>query len=320
MKQLYITFAFVVLAATSAFAQFNAVINVTDLSTGLPVPNATVELGGNFLSTDPAGQVVFMGLADGTYDYFVTATCYNSGPGSVTIAGADAIVSISIEPATTNGVFFFVGSPLAITGATVQLWDAGTYNTTIVTSDPFGGDMIADVPFGEYSYSITLPCYEPVSGTVTVDCNNGDGIAVFAEPVEATTNGVFFFVGSPLAITGATVQLWDAGTYNTTIVTSDPFGGDMIVDVFFGEYSYSITLPCYEPVSDTVTVDCNNGDGIAVFAEPVEATTNGVFFFVGSPLAITGATVQLWDAGTYNTTIVTSDPFRWRHDRRCTFR
>ncbi|MBL0126469.1 MAG: T9SS type A sorting domain-containing protein [Flavobacteriales bacterium] len=394
MKQIYLTLAFVLLATAGAFAQFNATITVTELGSGLPVPNAIVELDGNFLATDPTGQVVFAGLADNSYDYFVSATCYNSGPGSITIAGADATSSVALDPiginnvfffvgspltipgatvqlwdagtfnetiitgailgdlfenvpfgeysysitlpcyepvsgtvmvdcnngdgiavfaepveATTNGVFFFVGSPLAITGATVQLWDAGTYNTTIVTSDPFGGDMIADVPFGEYSYSITLPCYEPVSGTVMVDCNNGDGIAVFAEPVEATTNGVFFFVGSPLAITGATVQLWDAGTYNTTIVTSDPFGGDMIADVPFGEYSYSITLPCYEPVSGTVMVDCNNGDGIAVFAEPVEATTNGVFFFVGSPLAITGATVQLWDAGTYNTTIVTSDPF-----------
>ncbi len=148
-----------------------------------------------------------------------------------------------------------------------------------------------------------------MSGTVTVDCNNGDGIAVFAEPVEATTNGVFFFVGSPLAITGATVQLWDAGTYNTTIVTSDPFGGDTIADVPFGEHSYSITLPCYEPVSGTVTVDCNNGDGIAVFAEPVEVVIDLSVIEIDATLTATasGLTYQWVDCNNNYEPIIGAD-------------
>ena len=306
MIRSYLSLAFPFLAA-NVFSQFNATITVTDLGTGAPVENASVQLDGNSQSTDALGQTVFIGLADNTYEYTVSAACYTSGLGSITIAGADADTALALAALTTNNVFFFVGSPLQIMGASVTLYDGADYNYTFVTSDPFG-DMVADVPYGEYSYSITIPCYQPVSGTVTVACNNGDGIAVFTEPVEATTNNVFFFVGSPLQIMGASVTLYDGSDYNYTFVTSDPFG-DMVADVPYGEYSYSITIPCYQPVSGTVTVTCNNGDGIAVFTEPVEATTNNVFFFVGSPLQIMGSTITLTDGVDYNVSVVTSDPF-----------
>ena len=307
MKQLYITLAFVLLVATNAFAQFNATITVTDLGSGLPVENATVELDGNFLSTDAAGEAVFAGLADATYDYFVSAPCYLSGIGTLVIDGADANEAFALEPTTSNAVFFFVGSPLSIPGATVFLSDGMDYNETLVTGAPFG-DIFENVPFGDYSYSIEIPCYEPVSGNITVDCTDGNGIAVFVEPTPTTSNAVFFFVGSPLSISGATVFLSDGMDYNETLVTGAPFG-DILENVPFGEYSYTISAPCYEPVSGNITVDCTDGNGIAVFVEPTPTTSNAVFFFVGSPLSIPGATVFLSDGMDYNETLVTGAPF-----------
>ncbi len=288
MKRCTLSLVFPFLAA-SAFAQLNATINVTDLGTGAPLQNATVMLDGNFQSTDAAGQAIFAGLADNTYEYTVSAACYTSGLGSITIAGTDGDASLALVALTTNNVFFFVGSPLQIMGASVTLYDGADYNYSFVTSDPFG-DMVADVPYGEYSYSITIPCYQPVSGTLTVACNNGDGIAAFAEPLPATANNVFFFVGSPMQILGATVNLTDSADYNYSFVTSSPFG-DMVADVPFGEYSYTITTPCYEPVSGTVTVECINGDGIAVFTEPVEIDIDLAVTLTGSVL--TAAAVGL---------------------------
>ncbi len=308
MKHVYLTLAAIGLAAASAFAQFDATITVTDLGTGLPLVGADVLLDGNFQSTDAFGEVVFTGLADNTYDYMVMKACYTDGLNSITIAGANNSSSIALEARTTNTVFFFIGSPLAIPGATVELTDGMNYFDSFVTSTEFNGDNIEGVPYGEISYIITLPCYGTITGTVIVDCNNGDGVAVFAEPVEATTNNLFFFVGSPFIITGATVEITDGADYFASIVTSDPFG-DMIEGVPYGEISYIITLPCYGTITGTVTVDCNNGDGVAVLAEPVEATTNNVFLFIGSPLVITGATVTLTDGADYNVSLVTSDPF-----------
>ncbi|HRA16878.1 MAG TPA: hypothetical protein PLZ24_07035, partial [Flavobacteriales bacterium] len=138
MRTLYIPLVFAALAAVSASAQHSATITVTDLGSGMPVENATVSLDGNFIATDPAGQAIFPGLADDTYDYSVFATCYNEGSGSVTIAGADGASSVMLDPLSTNNVFFFIGDPLAITGATVQVTDGADYNASFVTSDPFG--------------------------------------------------------------------------------------------------------------------------------------------------------------------------------------
>ena len=302
MIRSYLSLAFPFLAA-NVFSQFNATITVTDLGTGAPVENASVQLDGNSQSTDALGQTVFIGLADNTYEYTVSAACYTSGLGSITIAGADADTALALAALTTNNVFFFVGSPLQIMGASVTLYDGADYNYTFVTSDPFG-DMVADVPYGEYSYSITIPCYQPVSGTVTLTCNNGDGIAVFTEPVEATTNNVFFFVGSPLQIMGSTITLTDGVDYNVSVVTSDPFG-DMVADVPYGEYSYTITTPCYGPVSGTVTVACNNGDGNAVFAEPVEIAIDVTVTLDGNVLtaAVVGLDYQWVDCDNGNAPI-----------------
>jgi hypothetical protein len=117
-----------------------------------------------------------------------------------------------------------------------------------------------------------LACHETISGTVTVECNGGDGIAIFAEPVELSTNSVFFFVGSPLTIPGASVLLTD-GNFFAEITTGN-FLGDIIENVPYGEYNYTITLACHETISGTVTVECNGGDGNVVFAEPVEIVIN----------------------------------------------
>ena len=60
--------------------------------------------------------------------------------------------TLPTAPATslmTNDVFFFIteGGPLAAIDATVHLFNADT-SFTFVTSDPFGGEVISEVPFG----------------------------------------------------------------------------------------------------------------------------------------------------------------------------
>ncbi|MEZ4738677.1 MAG: hypothetical protein R2818_04805 [Flavobacteriales bacterium] len=69
--------------AVSAFAQYDATITVTDLGSGSPFgERANVTLDGNTLPTDAAGQATFVGLADNTYDYTVSALCYTTTSGN----------------------------------------------------------------------------------------------------------------------------------------------------------------------------------------------------------------------------------------------
>ena len=264
----------------------------------------------SFVTSDPFGGEMLPDVPFGEYSYTITTPCMETVTGTVTVdcnEGDGIAVIANPEPSTTNNLFFFIGDPIAILGVTVEVTDGADYYESFETSDPFGGEMLENVPFGEYSYTLTKPCMETVTGTVTVDCNEGDGIAVIANPAAATTNNLFFYIGDPMAIIGATVQVTNGADYDTTFVTFDTFGGELLADVPFGEISYTITTPCYETVMGTVTVDCNNGDGIAVFEDPEPA--NNLFFFIGEPLAIVGATVHVSNGADYDTTFVTSDTF-----------
>jgi hypothetical protein len=306
MKQLILLFTLIIASSNVAFSQFSATFIVTDESTGLPIENAQVTLDANFFeSTDANGQAVFTNFANGTYSYNVSAPCYEFISEEITITDGNLTESVVMSEVTTNSIVFFVGSPFTIEGTVVTVTGDDNYFQEI-TLGAFDPNTIENVPFGEYNYTIVAPCYEIVNGTVTVECTNGDGIGVFEEPALLTTNSVFFFVGSPLSISGATVTV-SGDDFFQELTTGAPFG-DVMDNVPYGDYSYTITAPCYEPLSGNFTVDCANGEGVAVFAEPVQATSNSVFFFVGSPLSINGAVVSVTGDG-FDQELVTGAPF-----------
>jgi hypothetical protein len=290
-------------------AQSDVTIHVTDAGTSLPIENAFVSFDNMFLETDAAGNVTFSDVVDGTYSYSVSFSCYDLSLGEVIVSGAPVLEDAALEPLTSNTVFFFIGEQFAVLDVLVELIGPDNYYSSFWTTDFFGGETINDVPFGEYTYILTKSCYTTVSGTILVDCNNGDGIAVFDQPVESNSNSVFFFVGELLAELDVNVELFDSNGFYSSFVTSDPFGAETIDDVPYGEYTYVLSKPCHTSVTGTVTVDCNNGDGIAVFDQPVQATSNSVFFFVGELLAELDVTVELFDSNGFYSSFVTSDPF-----------
>ena len=181
---------------------------------------------------------------------------------------------------------------MTIAGATVTLTDGADYNETLETGAPFG-DLFENVPFGAYSYSISIPCYEPLSGNVTVDCpSNGDGIAVFAEPVAIIIDATVAVSANTIAATamdmayqwldcnnnnepiaGATEQSFSpsvSGLY--AVVVSD---GDCsqtsectaVVVSSVGDLTSQVTYTVYpNPFNENLTVR-NNGQVGAVHVE-----------------------------------------------------
>lgn len=309
MRNFYLPFVLATLTAVTASAQFDATILVIRQGTAAPLANAMVTLNGDMLATDQAGRAVFHGLQNLSYDFTVTANCFVPGSGTITIAGADATTGLELSLATTNNLFFYIGDPLAILGALVQVTNGGGFNQSFVTTDTFGGEMLDSVPYGEITYRISAPCYQTLVGTVMVDCNGENGIPVVANPVPNTTNNLYFFIGDPQTILGATVEVTDGADFNQSFVTSDANGGEVMGNVPYGDISYTITTPCYETVTGTLTVDCNNANGIAVIANPAPATTNNLFFYIGDPMAILGATVEVTNGAGFSQSFVTTDTF-----------
>ena len=82
--------------ALIAQTPYNANFTVTDATTGDPVSGATININNGNYTTDNQGQVS-VALYNGTYNYTVTKTGYQTYNGSVTISDADADVSVALE-------------------------------------------------------------------------------------------------------------------------------------------------------------------------------------------------------------------------------
>ena len=272
MRKFYTILLALFLGMTAVHAQHDVTIHVTDAMSSLPIENAFVSFDNMFMDTDVNGNVTFTGVPDGDYSYSVSYTCYDLGTGLVSVSGADFTEEAMINPLSTNSVFFFIGSPFGELDVLVELIGNDGYYSSFITTEFFGGESIGDVPFGEYTYVLSKSCHATVSGTIIVECNNGDGIAIFDQPTPATSNNVFFFIGELLAELDVYVELIGPDGYYASFTTSDPWGAEMIADVPFGEYTYILSKSCHTTVSGTVMVDCNNGDGIAIFDQPEPIT------------------------------------------------
>ncbi len=264
-------------ASIASFGQHSVTITVLDNLTGNPIEGADVMLDVQSAASDASGVVIFSNVSPGVYDYFVSKSCFASFSASVTVDESDVSLNAELMASNTNNVFFFIGAVLAELDVTVTLTDNAEYYQSFVTTDTFGGEMIGDVPFGTYTYTFSKPCYNTISGTIIIDCNAGDGIAIFENLTSASTNNVFFFIGDFLAILDVTVNLTDGAEFDATFVTSDTFGGEMIGDVPYGTYTYTLTKSCHQMATGTVTVHCNGGDGIAVFDAPAEISIDPSF-------------------------------------------
>jgi hypothetical protein len=133
--------------------------------------------------------------------------------------------------------------------------------------------MVENVPYGEYTYTITTPCYETVTGNVTVGCNNGEGVSVFAEPAEIPIDVTVTLDGAVLtaAAAGLTYQWVDCDNGNAPIVgaTAQSYAptvnGNYAVIIISGDCSQ--TSAC-TAVTVTGTEDLESDGAFVVYPNP----------------------------------------------------
>ncbi len=137
------------------------------------------------------------------------------------------------------------------------------------------------MPYGTYTYTVTAECYQTISGTVIVDCNADQGVAVVDNPVAIVINTTVTQVSNVLTssavglsyqwvdcnngnapILGDTNQIFTAtanGSYaviitdGTCSATSTCFS---VTNAGISNYSNTSKISSYpNPVIDFVTVD-----------------------------------------------------------------
>ena len=285
MKNKYFLLMFM-FSIVAAFAQNNVNINVTD-ATMMGIETADVTFDGATLATDSNGDVTFISILDGSYNYSISKDCFEVATGSITVAGAEIFESVMLMTRTTNNIFWFVGSagsPAPFVGATITITDGVGYTNSFVNS--LLDDSMSDVPYGTYDYTIEKDCFETVTGQVTVECtpSPNQGVSVFttggaaavidisvtqnAEMLTANVSGVditYQWVdcdNGNAPIDGETNQMFSATT-----------NGNYAVIITNTNCAISDTSACYE-VNTLSLETLENPFTISVYPNPVVNNVN----------------------------------------------
>ena len=330
MKKPYLLFLFIFLCA-NVFAQTaNVFWSVNQDSSPMSFPVATADItmtdGVNppiTLAYDSNNFIdVMFDVPYGTYDYTITTEGCRIRTGQVFV---DASTIDPNNPTPTVPVFTVQGdavanvfwnvnqtsSPISFPVATADITMTDGVNTYSITYSEFD-NIMADVPFGTYNYTISTDCHEDRTGSVTVDCANIDPnnptptVAVWeVQGDELTTANVFWNVNqtsSPISFPVATADITMTDGVNTYSITYSEFD-NIMADVPFGTYNYTISTDCHEDRTGSVTVDCANIDPnnltptVAVWeVQGDELTTANVFWSVNqdsSPMSFPVATADI---------------------------
>ncbi|WP_432671857.1 T9SS type A sorting domain-containing protein [Flavobacterium sp. SM2513] len=305
MKQNFFLILFLT-AINCLFAQSNATITVTEITSGNPIQGASVTLNNVAVQTDAVGQAIFSNLANGSYSYTISKTCYLPTNDNVVIAGANVAVNKTITAVTTNDVNISMSNfGFNPSGFSINLTN-GTFNQTITSGNPLG-DFFASVPFGTYTYTISKNCFQTATGQVIVNCNAGDPNFVSSIPVAQNTNDVNISMSNfGFNPSGFSINLTN-GTFNQTITSGNPLG-DFFASVPFGTYTYTISKNCFQTATGQVIVNCNAGDPNFVSSIPVALTTNDVNISMSNfGFNPSGFSINLTN-GTFNQTITSGNP------------
>ncbi|MFC8431472.1 MFS transporter [Streptomyces sp. NPDC057253] len=240
--------------------------------TGAPVPRTALTLldtsgrqlaratsredGSYALDTAERGSLVLIGSAPGQQPQVVT----------LSVHGAPVSHDLVILP-SPGGLAGTVrgGDGEALPGALVVATDQHGDVTASITSGTDGGYLIADLPPGEYTLSVSAPGHRPTAlpATVTADTARCD----IALTVAATLRGT---VRAPdgRALDDARVTLIDAAGNVVGTRTTSVDGGYAFTDLASDQYT--VIASGYPPVATPVTVN-GSAEGVDVLLGHKEA-------------------------------------------------
>ena len=140
---------------------------------------------------DILGSYEIAGLPYGEYNYTVSKDCFVSQTGQVTVncqpndsQGNQQGVGVflgNMVPATTGELQFSVTTDLLedIEGAEIRVFTTDlTYDVSLVTGPAPGSNLFPDVPYGEINYEVSQEGRMTVTGTIVIECQEGDLTAV----------------------------------------------------------------------------------------------------------------------------------------------
>lgn len=130
-----------------------------------PIEGAEVVFNLQTLTTNASGEVVFEDLANGTYNYEVSATGFINESGTITVDDADITETLSLT-AGTDTIFDVT---IVVTDGTNPIESAAiNFDGDNAFTNEAGEALFADKSPGTYNYSIVASGFNEATGTITV--------------------------------------------------------------------------------------------------------------------------------------------------------
>lgn len=258
-------------------------------------------------------SITYLGLNSENKAYFA----YQNGLGTVIIT-LDSIIppTKTICTQDMNSIDFSCSQELSITNVTPTEMtfdlippDPTTTGGVCIKSNPTGiiaidnnpkmlmtilpGDTCTDdstikgLSAGNHTYEITASGYQPATGTFNITVGQTTTIDLGnLTPITPTIGDVCLISYPP----GASISIDGTPTGKTTLITEACTSSYMIsLDPATNPHSYELTLPGYQPVTDTLNVTAGTFTGIYKELVPIVPYTGSLIFKTNPP----GASVYI---------------------------
>ncbi|MEK6822769.1 MAG: hypothetical protein AABY13_02985, partial [Nanoarchaeota archaeon] len=186
-----------------------------------------------------SGTITLRNVAAGAYSFVVEASGYLASTGTVTSAGADTTVQVTLIRQRTVVSLLIHAFDLA-TGTPVVGSSVRVAGVTLST-DSHGDARINQLPAGSYPYSIDAASYKTVSGTAVLAHHDMTVLAPLTNedaPTTLTLRVTDGVRGEPIA--GAAVRIGDRQA------VTDDAGIAVFLGMTIGTFNYGVAAAGYD--------------------------------------------------------------------------
>ncbi|MBN2893984.1 MAG: carboxypeptidase regulatory-like domain-containing protein [Bacteroidales bacterium] len=244
-------------------SNYTVTFTVTDGTN--PISGAIVSITGQGSATTNSSGVATFDLYNGTYNYSVSASGYETNNNSFTVSDANVPVDVTlVEILAYDAVFTVTDGTNPVSGATVTVTGEGTQ-----TTDGLGVATFS-LYDGSYDYTVDAPGYDSANGNFTISAGN-EAIPVTLTATEYTIT--FNVTDGSDAINLATITV-DGYSAITTDVD-----GNATIDLVNGDYDFDVTATGFNNYSSSFTVD-GIDDNVDVVMTPLSLTENNVSLLI----------------------------------------
>ncbi|MGO4939546.1 carboxypeptidase regulatory-like domain-containing protein [Fundicoccus sp. Sow4_D5] len=202
-----------------------------------PAANVVIQIAEQEVTTDESGVASLADLPIGTLNYTVPATeTFAETYGEVTVAEGEVLETVRVNRIPQTGVASFVVTDQAgvpVEGAVINIADQQ------VTTNAEGQASLAELPVGDYSYSVArLPegYVGEATGSLTVSSEAGEAVAIAVEKApEVGTASLKVVDQNEAAVVGAVIRIAEQE------ISTNEEGLATLPDLLVGEHSYTVS-------------------------------------------------------------------------------